>query len=409
MQEVLGHLGPISEVKGIQIGSVNQNSVLKPPREKAIRVVLSTFLPSILSRSQQSNKRFLSGLRLVVCENLELLDPSYELGVTSLLHATQTQPTRYIGLSNSLTDPTDLAAWLKVDPFALHSFPPSDREQALSTITQTFTIPQTAALFKAMAKPAHDAIRDKGDKQAIVFVPSRGLCSSIARDLVTQCALESETDKGYLPAEVTPDHLEAYLIRSQDVALVEALSRGVGFFHGGLSKQDRSLVLEMYTEGIVRVLIVPRDALWSLPVRAGVVVVMGTQYFHITPSGERLQLQNYGWEELVQMQGRAVRHGAQGYFHLFCQTEGMDTLIRFLSRGLPLESRLLETGALQDWYQEQKQSGQIRDKQDVLDALSFTYLARRLESNPNYYDASSGSKAEVLSRVVDKFYDVTST
>lgn len=338
---------------------------------------------------------------MVLCENLELLDASYELSVSVLLHAAQQHPTRFVGLSSSLNDPADLAAWLNVEPLALHSFLPRDRDQYLREATQTFTIPQSTALFKAMAKPAHAAIQAAHGEQAIVFVPSRGQCRSVGLDLITQCALETESAKGYLVDEISPDALDNYLARLQDRSLVDFITRGVGLFHEGLLKNDRALLLELYVEGIIRVLIVPHTSCWTLPVRAGVVVVMGTQYLHISENGEERQLRDYGLEELVRMQGRAVRHNGDGHFHLFCQAEAKDTFMRFLSEGLPLESKLLESDVLQTWYKRVRLRGDIKSKQDGVDALSFTFLARRLESNPAYYDATPAARDEKLSRIVD--------
>lgn len=398
-------LRQLSEAKNVHVDRVEADTILHRPKGKAIRLILASNLP-ILLRNAQCRKAVQQGLRLVVCENLELLDPPYELGVSTLLHLTQSRPTRYLGLSSSLDDPTDLAAWLNVDPFALHSFRPQDREQPLSVSTQSFTIPQSAAYFKAMAKPAHDAIQDMVGEQAIIFVPSNGLCSSVALDLLTQRALSgSET---FVP-DVDINQKDVYMVRAQNPELRDFISRGVGFFHGALSKSDRTLVLEMYERRDIRVLIVPRTSLWSLPVRAGVVIVMGTQFFHITHGGEQRQLRDYGWEELVHMQGRAVRHDAMGRFHLFCQAEGKDTILRFLNGGLPLESKLLESGALEDWYKELKARELVRNEQDALDALSYTFLARRLESNPNYYDVLPDAKDENVSRIVDRLYKSAST
>ncbi|KAF7790916.1 hypothetical protein EIP86_001874 [Pleurotus ostreatoroseus] len=338
---------------------------------------------------------------MVLCENLELLDSAYELAVSLLIHATQQHPTRYVGLSSSLNDPADLGAWLGVNSTSLHSFRPSDRDQALTVSTHTFTIPQSAALFKAMAKPAHAAIQGTFGESAIVFVPSRGQCHSVARDLITQCALQMESTKGYLPDDISVEVLEDYLARLQDRSLVDFISRGIGFFHPDISKQDRTFILQLYAEGIVRVLIVPHDSCWTLPVRAACVVVMGTQYLHVSPDGQERQMRDYKLEELVRMQGRAVRHNNTGYFHLFCQTEGKDTFMRFLNDGLPLESKLLETEHARTMYQAIRSRGELRSKQDGVDMLSFTFLARRLESNPSYYDVPPGSRSERLSRIVD--------
>ncbi|KAI0660865.1 Sec63-domain-containing protein [Cubamyces menziesii] len=402
--EVTSDLRQQSRVTDATVDFVNADRIFDKPSRKSVRVVTAADLFQALSR-QRNIKESLSKLRLVLCESLELLDAVYELGVSLLLHATQTYPVRFLGISSSLNDPADLAAWLDVDPLALHSFRPSDRDQALTVSTQTFTIPHSAALFKAMAKPAHAAIQAAHGEPAIVFVPSRTQCFPVARDLITQCALEMETAKGYLPDDVSVERLERYLARLQDAAgLQDFLARGVGFFHDGIAKADRLLMLELYAEGILRVLVVPREACWTLPVRARIVVVLGTQYVRVLPGTEERQVREYALEELVRMQGKAVRHrGAAGHFHLFCQAEGKDTITRFLNDGLPLESTLLEEGSvLRGWYRDRRRDGTIPDRQAAVDVLSFTFLARRLVSNPAYYDAKSTAVNELLSRIVDE-------
>lgn len=373
---------------------------------KAIRVVLGNQVARILPQIRSH----LATLRLVICENLEQLSSAYELGVSLLRHATQTHVTRYIGLTASLNDAADLAAWLDADPFALNSFRPRDRDQSLSMSTHSFTIPQSAALFKAMAKPAHAAITSTEARDpAIVFVPSRGQCRNIARDLITQCALEAEIGRGYLPADFSEVHLEDRLARLKDRDLAEFISRGIGFFHDGIDRADRALMLEMYLEGNIRVMVVPRDACWTLPIRAAVVVVMGTQYIHVNPQSDERQVRDYGLDELVRMQGRAVRHNASGHFHLFCQVEAKDTFTRFLDEGLPLESHLLDDEILRRWYTMERNSARIASKQQAVDALSWTFLARRLVSNPVYYDSFSSSLDEQLSRIVDELDSQVST
>lgn len=396
--EMITQMRPVSKMLNVWVELTQAEGLFSTPGRKTIRVATGVELLRAISRKRVSGSA-LSGLKLVVCENLEVLDSAYELGVSLLIHAAQSHPVRFVGLSNSLNDPADLAAWLDVDPLALHSFRPSDRDQSLTVHTQTFTTPQSAALFKAMAKPAHMAIQRAPGGSAIVFIPSRAQCRPIALDLITQCALELETARGYLPEDAALEAFEHYRPRLKDSELMDYISRGVGFFHEGIAKEDRSLMLELYAEGLVRVLVVPRDACWTLPVRAVTVVVMGTQYLHVTD--EERQLRDYGLEELVRMQGRAVRHNSEGYFHLFCQVESKDTFMRFLNDGLPLESQLLQTDVLRSWYKDRRKDGSIADKQQAVDALSFTFLARRLTSNPVYYDCSSTSVNKLLSRVVD--------
>ncbi|KAG0709510.1 Sec63-domain-containing protein [Suillus ampliporus] len=390
----------ISNGLGVTVEFASGEGLFASCRTKTIRVVTPS---GLLEAVGQYNLRHTNYPSLVVCDNLEQLDATYELSISLLRHTTQNSPTRYVGLSSSLNDPTDIASWLGVDTMALHSFRPTDRDQSLTITYQTFTIPHSAALFKSMSKPAYTAIQSvPSNESAIVFVPSRSHCRTVAQELITQCALNMETERGFLPQSVPPLYVEDYSARLQDPTLVDFVTRGVGIFHSGLSKADRNLVLGLFAEGVVRVLLAPRDACWMLPVRAAAVVVMGTQYVHLERDGSGPQLRDYSLVDVVQMQSRAVRHDAPGHFFLFCQAEARDIFSKFLADGLPLESEVLESSVFEHWYRARRRDGSIRNKQDAVQALSFTLLARRLVSNPVYYDIEAGSQNEVLSRIVDR-------
>ena len=69
--------------------------------------------------------------------------------------------------------------------------------------------------------------------------------------------------------------------------------------------------------------------------------------------------------------------------------------MRFLNDGLPLESDLVDSPELRVWAKAHL------DKQQLVDMLSFTFLAHRIVTNPTYYDSVSSSRDENLSRIVD--------
>ena len=430
--------GPMAVHVNLHTSNTPNASSLVSRKGRSIDVVTPSALLSWLDASNRTAE--LDSLSLVLCDNLELLNDDYELAVSLLRQMTQTKPVRYVGITASLNDTLDLAQWLNVQLDNLYDFRPSDRDQILSTTSQPFTLPLSSALFKAMIKPAHGALRTLPDDEAgIVFVPSRGQCKIIANDLITECAIEMNT-RGFIGEDVSVDMLEARLGRLKDRSLMDIMMQGIGIITPGTQASDRLLTLELFADGILRVLVVPREMCWTLPVRASLVIALGTQYYQVGPSLEDANssktrerddrvLKEYTVHELVRIQGLAIRHGKVGRFHLLCQSEQRDTYMRFLEEGLPLESSLLQsptaslsssTSTEEGWtgspsllafIARRRASGSIRGKQDAMDMLSHTFLWRRMKSNPTFYDVAykdgENARHATLSRAVDKLFAAT--
>ena len=390
-----------SQLTGISVQSGRDvHHVLSRPPSRTIRIVTARQLLDVFSTKIPQ----VIGLRLVLCEGLEQLDPIYELAISLLRLATQSTPTRFLVISASLHDASDISKWLDINDQGKTTFRPKDRDQSLVVSKKTFTIPYSASLFKAMARPAHRAIQHAPQgSSALVFIPSRGQCRTIAQDLITQCTLEMETARGYIPDHVSDDVVSDYAARFRDFSLLDFITKGVGFFHPGIDKADRILMLDMFSEGVIRVLIVPKDSCWSVPVRAPVVIVMGTQYVHVGEDGASRQIKDYSLTELVRMQSLAVQQSDNGHFYLFCQAEALETYSRFLDDGLPLESLLPESRTLRDWIK--SFFGAKLDKQHIMDVLSFTFLAQRVMSNPSYYGFKLRNQEESLSAIVDQLVE----
>ena len=400
----------LRDILGTKVDLLLKPQDLNESKPSQVRVTTAKFLYDALF--SQPDHLGAKGLGLVVCEELELLDGYYEFGLSLLLHASQTLPIRFIGISCSINDPIDLASWLRISPEGCYSFRPTDRDQSLSITSQVFTVPPSATLFKVMAKPLYDILRSvPAAETCVVFVPTRAQCINCTADLVRLCAVEMSM-RGFLSSGVESEALEPLLGRLKNTHLKDGLLRGIGIWHEGIDRPDAEIILQLFLEGVVRVLIVPREAAWTLPARAGLVVVMGTQYLDFRPSaspkgvGER-QVMEYTLHELVRMQGRAIRHAQTGRFHIMCQAEHRDTYMRFLHDGLPLESVLVDSPLLTSAFGDLRKKGSVSTKQDALDLLGFTFLARRIETNPVYYDAPAGGRDIALSRLVDLVFQDT--
>lgn len=415
-------------------------------QQPAICVSYPAAVASALAGPSGAFDAWAQGFTLVVLDDLHLLDAQYELVASRLLSSAKAALTRVVGLARSLNDPQDVGAWLGVEPSGVLSFLPKDRGTALATAIQTFTLPHSAILNKAMIKPAFDIVR-ASTQPALLFASSRAHCVSAAADLVTQSGTHMDLN-GFL--STNPEALEPTLAhRLRDKTLTNGLLRGIGIFHDGLAPGDIALVLELFATGVLRVLVVAREACWSLPVRAPVVVVLGTQYLQVGGPSDKhrshggglqqreRQVSNYPLHEVLQMQSFAVLPPASqalstvgqapapttGSFTLFCQAEHRELYLRFLSSGLPLESALPGSALLRSALQAERARGAVQTKQDGVDLLSHALVPRRMRTNPTFYgvdqptadadgddgqaaSASAGDAVEDrLSRIVDGALD----
>ena len=405
--EVAAELREPSHSLGLRLELCQGNEVFKLGTGPSVRIAsAATVLDSLAASGEKIAS--LERLKLVVLENLEILDADYELAISVLRFRCHGLPVRFVGSSASLNDSTDLAAWLQVDNSALYSFRPTDRDQSFTVdVTKTFTTPFSSALFKAMAKPAHSAIAFHPERPVIVFVPSSSHCRSVAMDLITQCALSDINNiRGFVPSHVDQNELESRTAKLQDRTLADFISKGIGFCHGGTGKADRALMLQMYVDGVVRVLIAPRQSCWTLPVRAGVVIVMGTQHVVFGEDKSDRRVRDYELEEIARMQGRAIRPGLDGHLYLFCHPDAKDMFSRLLNEGLPLESSLPDAGPLvMGWIQKSRGTdvsvGKQKKNQEIHDILSWTFLRWRITSNPIHYDVKRGEN-DALWQAVEK-------
>ena len=392
---------------------------------------------ALLSATSSVLSKIFARLSLAVLEDLHLLDPMYELLVSKLSSVAKPARTRLIGLSASLSDPTDLAEWLGVNLAFRFTFLPRDRGDPLALHIRQFTIAHSSTLLRAMIKPTYDIIKSSPGP-SIVYVPNPSACQTVAVELVTQSGTEMDL-QGFLSASRAD--VEPFLQRIKQEALLEPLLHGIGYITARMAPSDKEMVLELFASGIVKALIVPREACWTLPVKGSNVIVMGAQYIQYDPISSERRIVNYTPQELVRMQGYAVQSllpalsnglsgGAGtsgGRVFVMCQAEQYLTIHRFLSQGLPVESglpavlrgegTLMEEEALRGLLKARPPPLRVSAhlpkrpdlrKRDLMDLLGWTYLARRVRSNPTYYDVLRGEEDAGLSLLIDRWFQLES-
>ncbi|KAJ3030892.1 UNVERIFIED_CONTAM: DEIH-box ATPase [Siphonaria sp. JEL0065] len=287
---------------------------------------------------------------------------------------------RIVALSTSLANARDVGEWIGATAHSVFNFPPTVRPVPLELHIQGYNVPHFASMMIAMTKPTYLAITQMaGTKPAIVFVPSRRQCRLTAADLMVHCASDDE-EKRFL--HCSEEELAPFLNDVEDKQLAEALQYGVAYFHEALSKSDKRTVKKLFRSGAIQVVVASRETCWSIPMKANLVVVMGTQHF----VGKEHRYSEYVITDVLQMMGRASRPltGEVGRCVIMCQSVKRDFYKKFLFEALPVESHL--DHYLHDHFNAEIGTHTIENKQDAVDYLTWTFLYRRMTLNPNYYN-----------------------
>ena len=400
--------GVFSKTAGVVVELLSRSEDFERHKATGGPQILVTF-PHALLRWLKSGTDGVRDLDLLVFDGLEALDAHYELAISRLrfLHP----DVRVVGSSAALSDASSLADFLGVHENGCYSFSPATRTTSVETTLQAFSTPHSFALLRQMVKPCYDAARTASGS-TIIFVPSRSQCRATAGDLVTQSASDLEDS---FVAEDALDLVAANAESISDDDLAEALTHGIGVFHEGLPPNQQRIALELFAAGIIRVLVVSREACWTLPVRASLVVVMSAQYVTARTASEGpgdREVVDYAMPDLLRMQSLAEPPPAasSASFLALCQKDQVDLYQKFLQQGIVVESSLPTGGVLAQFILHDIAAARVRTRQHVVDALSWTYVDRRLAVNPSYYVPDLGPPGalsaglqldELLSRLAD--------
>ncbi|KAI8064474.1 Sec63 Brl domain-containing protein [Gongronella butleri] len=313
--------------------------------------------------------------------NDPVLGPTYEVILSRMRYiASQTERAiRIVALGTSVANARDLGEWIGTNAHSTFSFHPSVRPVPLEIHIQSYSNTHFASLMLSLAKPTYLAITEhSSDKPVIVFVPNRKQCRLTAEEIITYCVAD-DTPTRFL--HCARDEIQAMLDKVQNKTLAETLAHGIGFYHEALSKQDQTLVEQLFRSGAIQVVIASRDTCWSLPLQSHMVIVMGTQYFE----GKEHRYADYPITDVLQMIGRACRplDDETGKCVMMCQATKKDFYKRFLYEAIPVESHLDQV--MHDHFNAEIVTKTIENKQDAVDYLTWTFLYRRMAHNPNYY------------------------
>ncbi|EFA74523.1 DEAD/DEAH box helicase [Heterostelium album PN500] len=373
--------------------------------ESASIVIATAEKWDILSRRWKQRKS-IQNISLFVVDELHMIGGGADGAILEIIVsrmrfiAIQTgSPIRIVALSSPVANARDLAEWIGATPSTMFNLHPDVRPVPLEIQIQGFDFPHYNARLLAMAKPTIYAVSHNRRGQSLVFVPTRKLSRSLAKDLIVHVDSEDDIDKKrYL--RCSEEDLEKHLQKIESVALKQALQWGVGFYHEGLTAQEKRTVEILFKSGAIQVLIATHSVCWSLDVYASLVVIMGTQLYQ----GKSVRYVDYPINDVLQMIARSGQQGRDdvGRCLLLCHSPKKEYYKMFLNQPLPVESHL--DHFLADHINSEIVTKTIVKKQDALDYLTWTFLYRRFTQNPNYYNLTGISHlhlSEHMSELVE--------
>jgi pre-mRNA-splicing helicase BRR2 len=328
-------------------------------------------------------------VRLVILDEVHLLHdtrgPVIESLVARTLRGVEAtgQPVRIVGLSATLPNYEDVAAFLRVRPDkGLFHFDAAYRPCPLATQFVGITVKKPLQRFALMNDVCYDkTLAHAGKSQVLIFVHSRKETAKTARHLKER-ALKDDA----LPRFLRDDSASAEILRAEaeackDPDLRDLLPYGFAVHHAGMARADRTLVEDLFADGHVQVLCSTATLAWGVNLPAHTVIIKGTEVY----SPEK-----GGWDELsaqdvLQMLGRAGRpqYDTHGEGVIITQHGKLQFWLSLMGAQLPIESQL--AALLPDALNAEIASGGVASLRDAAAWLGYTYLYVRMLRSPGTY------------------------
>jgi pre-mRNA-splicing helicase BRR2 len=328
-------------------------------------------------------------VRLLIIDEIHLLHDSRGPVLESIVARTvrQVETTqemvRIVGLSATLPNYADVAAFLRVDPeqglfFFDNSFRPVPLQQQYIGITEKKALKRFALMNEICYEKV---LACAGRHQVLIFCHSRAETAKTATALRDLC-VENETIGQFIaPESATSEILREEAESAANPALKELLEYGFAIHHAGMTRADRNSVEDLFASKHIQVLCSTSTLAWGVNLPAHTVIIKGTQMYN-PEKGRWVELSPL---DIMQMLGRAGRPGfdTEGEGIIVTQHSELQYYLSLMNQQLPIESQLV--AKLPDMLNAEVVLGGVGTLRDAADWLGYTYLHVRMLQSPETY------------------------
>ena len=184
-------------------------------------------------------------------------------------------------------------------------------------------------------------------------------------------AVDRETITQFVkPEGATREILMEVSGNCKDSNLRELLPFGFAIHHAGMSREDRTLVEDLFAEGHVQVLVCTATLAWGVNLPAHTVIIKGTQIYN-PEKGRWVELSS---QDVLQMLGRAGRpqYDTFGEGVIITNHGELQYYLSLLNQQLPIESQFVSK--MVDNLNAEIVLGTVRNWDKAVQWLGYTYL-----------------------------------
>ena len=387
--EMVGNLGARLKPYGVNVRELTGDVSLSRAQIDDTQVIVTTPEKWDIITRKSGDRTYTQLVRLLIIDEIHLLHdnrgPVLESIVARTVRQVETtqEMVRLVGLSATLPNFEDVAAFLRVNPAkGLFVFDNSFRPCPLQQQFIGVTVKKPLQRFQLMNDICYEKVMENaGQSQTIIFVHSRKETAKTAKAM-RDTALQNDQLAKFLKEDSASREIlvsEAEQCRSAD--LRDILPYGFAIHHAGMTRADRTLVEELFADGHVQVLVSTATLAWGVNLPAHTVIIKGTQMYNPEKGG----WDELSFQDVMQMMGRAGRpqFDTFGEGIIITQHSELQYYLSLLNQQLPIESQFVNN--LADALNAEVVLGTVQGSREAVDWLGYTYLYVRMLRNPNLY------------------------
>jgi pre-mRNA-splicing helicase BRR2 len=378
VQEMVGSFSKRLQPFGVKVGELTGDSQLTKQQISETQIIVTTPEKWDVITRKSTDTSYTNLVRLIIIDEIHLLHDDRGPVLESIIARTirrmeqNGEYVRLVGLSATLPNYKDVAKFLRVDEkkglfYFDATYRPCGLRQEFIGVTEKKAIKR----YQVMNEVCYEKVLDHaGKNQVLVFVHSRKETAKTAK-FIRDMALEKETITQFVkPESASREILQTEVESVKDRNLVDLLPFGFGIHHAGMTREDRTLVEDLFNDGHLQVLVCTATLAWGVNLPAHTVIIKGTQIYN-PEKGRWTELSS---QDMLQMLGRAGRpqYDTFGEGVIITNHSELQYYLSLLNEQLPIESQFV--AKLADNLNAEIVLGNVRNRDEAIQWLGYTYL-----------------------------------